>query len=182
MFEVHAQKLDPEILGLDIYFYVYKNIVQHMNIGDYYGTSGNAWRTSWATLSPENMIPMLGKPSRVQIYGGCSGRKGEASCGYALYVFYDIRGVYLHYSLSTDLDSSTFICPTFGDGGNANNWFKIILKSPEDPTRIEKYDEGYYPGLSFEEATGKTVEDFYQLFLQKNSPPCFRVLGELFSP
>ena len=184
MFQVDIQKLGQEILGLDVYFYVYKNIIQHINIGDYYGTPGNTWRTTWAALSPDKLIPMLGKPSRVQIYGGCGGSEGSTmnDCMYSLYVFYDTRGVYLHYSLYTNLGYSGYLCPTFGNGGNVDQWFKIILKSPDDVTPIEKYDEGYQPGLSFEKATGKALDEFYQLFLQAKNPPCFKVLGEAFSP
>lgn len=183
MFEVPAQKLDKEIIGLDVYFYVYKKIVQRINIGDYYGTPGNTWRTTWEALSPEILIPLLGKPSRVQISGGCGRGEGSTTndCMYGLYVFYDTRGIYLHYSLYTNLGYDTLVCPTFGNNGNTNQWFKIILKLPDNTTPIEQYDEGYHQGISYEKATGKSLDDFYQLFLQTKNPPCFRILGEAFS-
>lgn len=183
MFEVHAQRLDREILGLDVFFYVHKNIVQHINIGDYYGTPGTDWKITWKALSPEELIPLLGKPSRVQISGGCGGGEGATvnDCMYGLYVFYDTRGTYFHYSLFTNLGYDTLVCPTFENDGNISHWFKIILKSPDDVTPIEQYDEGYQQGVSYEKATGKSLDEFYKLFLQAKNPPCFRILGDAFS-
>jgi hypothetical protein len=80
-----------------------------------------------------------------------------------------------------DLISKYRICPTFGENGNTENMLKIILKSPNNSTPIEEYDEGYQSNvLDIEGAAGMTPVQFYNLFIQTEKPICFNALPSVF--
>jgi hypothetical protein len=185
MYGVYGQFiLSDDMAWLDNDFYVLNGMIHHINIGGYYVPRGGNWKNIWPSLSPDKLIPELGMPSRVQINGGCGGVEAPTinDCDFGLFIFYDEQGIYLHYDFFTDAGIGSAICPSFDRNGGGENWFKIILKSPQDPTPIEEYDVAYGDAMIYEKATGKTVQDFYQLFLQSKKPPCFFVLPEPFTP
>ena len=68
------------------------------------------------------------------------------------------------------------ICPSIGKGGNVYEIY-IRLQTIKTPALLEKEDDVVQSGdilrKSFEDVTGKTIEDFYQLFTQSKMPACF---------
>jgi hypothetical protein len=146
------------------------------------GTPGNAFIKTWSALSPETLIPKLGVPSSVKVDGYCGEGEGSliTDCSYNLYVSYQRSGIYLNYTLGSRFGLGYPICPTFEEGGNTKNWFRIILKSLDEQTVLGYIGNGYLGATPFEEATGKTINDFYQAYLQSQKPPCFYLLPSFF--
>jgi hypothetical protein len=137
----------------------------------------------WASLAPEKILPLLGVPSRVEIYSAYG--PGEGANTYTfhdLYIFYDERGALFVYRVKDDLNSIYKICPTFSDDGNTENTIKIILKSSDDSAPIEKLDDRYQSTKihSLEEATKMTLEEFYKLFTEGKKLICFDTLPSVF--
>jgi hypothetical protein len=182
-FYLSGQKfIGKDLLGFDISFNMHEEIVTYIILDNNSDPWGNVYEKTWSNLSPETLIPKLGVPSRVQIRGYCGTSEGSlpTDCNYSMYIFYENKGVYFNYELSTKLGRSYPICPTFVAAGNMDNSFKIILKSSNDKTPIENYDQDYSGGTLFEDATGKALNDFYQAYLQPQKPPCFHLLPSFF--
>jgi hypothetical protein len=137
----------------------------------------------WKNFAPETLIPELGIPSRVElITAPLPGEGPITGASHTLFVFYQDRGILLQYSLTTGWGTGFPLCPTFGSGGNAEDAINVFLNALDNQIPIEKYNGAYFADLSMnlQDAAGLTVEDFYNLFMQTDKPPCFRLLPNAF--
>ena len=146
-------------------------------------TSSPTFNNALAAFTPEKIIPALGIPSRVLIDPAFGPGEGTTTyIQYTLYVLYDQKGVRLQYTIIDDLNNKFKICPTFGNGGNTEDSFGILLASPNDNVPIETYDESDIQenrAIPIEKAAGITPEEFYNLFTQTEKPICFNVLSSV---
>jgi hypothetical protein len=171
------------ILQTDLNFYNHEGIVDHIiiNSSDIHSPPSPTFSDIWMNYAPEKILPELGVPSRIEIFSELTPGEGvNTGSSYDIYLFYDAKGILLEYRFIDDLNTLYKICPIFGDGGNAEGWIKMILKSSNDGVPIEEYEPAFNSTfVDLEVAAGMSNEEFYKLFLQAGKPPCFNMLPSI---
>jgi hypothetical protein len=134
------------------------------------------FQSALESYSPRNVMADYGAPTRVWMYTD-SMDYGDRT-GYSLWLAYDNLGFLIRYEgFVQQRDKPIYrICPRFDHGMDIQE-IVIVLQSPDNPRHVEEMDP-YYPHVmqyihSLEDATGLTVEEFYQLFTQDKKPACF---------
>lgn len=136
----------------------------------------------WQAYSPENIVRAYGKPTRVLVGSSPLDLRNRGWVPYFVWLFYDDRGIMIRYQSGTPYRETYHLCPKISKDGEIDGIF-IQLQASDDPDRLEKGDAiitaHYYKILSFEDATGKTLNDFYNLFLEGGGVICFNVPKEV---
>lgn len=96
--------------------------------------------------------------------------------GYSLWIFYDQHGFVIRYDGGVRQDPVYHICPTLNNDLEGIRQISFLLQSPESQLPLERIDQvsitdKYIRAL--EDATGLSLDEFYQLFTQEDQPACF---------
>ena len=135
------------------------------------------FREAWNTYSPQNVLSLLGAPSRIWINSARSGAPRET---YGLWLFYDEKGVLVQYTGLADKDEFLHICPTFHEPSTISS-IQIILQGPMESGLLEDLlpytlDPRYFRDIQI--ATGLSVADAVEAMLDEESP-CFDTPREI---
>jgi hypothetical protein len=130
----------------------------------------------WRDYSPKQIMSTYGKPSRVWL------KTQEKTIGdrhsYDLWLVYDDYGFIIQYvGFLENKGQILHICPRF-EGGMDIMWLQIYIHAPDDLTPSENMGGLVSPEpqagkKSIEDATGLSVDDFYELFHQNQELACF---------
>ena len=141
----------------------------------------------WQNYSPSQIISEHGTPDRVLVSSTSKFYGDKGKQGYYLWLFYDEQGFMIRYNGEIDYANTYHFCPEIGiNGGIAEILIKIQSKTNLTP--LEKGDEilssigKYRKVLTYEQATGKTLSDFYFTFIQKAKPSCFDTPRTVWTP
>jgi hypothetical protein len=141
----------------------------------------------WQSYSPEQIIMESGEPTRVLISSSPSSYGNTGKQGYYLWLFYDKNNFMIRYEGEFNFSSTYHICPKIGKNGEITDIY-IKTQAPTNPLPLENGDEilssigSYEKVLTFEQATGKTLDDFYAIFNQKGKPACFDTAQAIWKP
>jgi hypothetical protein len=130
----------------------------------------------WRDYSPKQIMSLYGKPSRVWLKTR-SKTMGNRH-GYELWLVYDDYGFIIQYNGFLEEMGKVFrICPRFENGMDIM-WLQIHIRAPGELAPLEEMGGLVSPEpqagkKSIEDATGLSVDDFYELFHQNQEPACF---------
>lgn len=132
----------------------------------------------WASFSPEKIIPAYGIPSRVWVKSRSTVHEGSPgpTMPYSVWIFYDQLGILFRYSGNVKYQSTYKMCPAFGEQGNLSDYLDIYLQSPDTDISLEQIPTVKYNAegrISLEEASGISINEFYELFTISEVEPCF---------
>ena len=136
-----------------------------------FDTSRDGFVAAWKQYSVDQLLTRYGIPSAVRIQLSPRSEPG-ASLGYALTLVYDRLGILISYrGEATDGSKADFIqaCPLLTNVDRID----LKLQLPTAPTRfplLRPTDPGY--DRSLEEATGMSLEDFYNKFKNPTNQDC----------
>lgn len=130
---------------------------------------------NWPTYALSAFLQKNGKPAEVWVHSYSS--QFGAPPPFAVMLYYPEKGIYANFSASSDsseyTDFSIHACMKSGPS--------LILWSPEEVLPFEKFEKrhklGYSlwdkPLASLEEATGMSVDVFYEVYKDPDREPCF---------
>ena len=141
------------------------------------------FQKQWREYSPSQIMYTYGKPSRVWL------KTREKTMGdrhgYGLWLAYDDYGFIIQYNgFLEEEDKILHICPRFEDGMDIM-WQQIHIRSLNDGSDILENMGGLVSSepqagkKSIKVATGLSVDEFYELFVQDQSPACFDTPAEI---
>jgi hypothetical protein len=137
----------------------------------------------WEDYSLEKILTIYGQPTRVWVQSFNSPHEPPADrMMYSLWVFYDDLGFLIKYSGSTEYASVYNICPLLSSNGNIGG-IDVAIESAGYQMALE-----YLAGRmgspasikTIEEATGNSVETFYNLFIDENGGQCFETPRDIY--
>jgi len=149
------------------------------------GNNLTAFQSLFEIYSPEKVIREHGQPSKVLISSIDYTLGDKNQVGYILWLFYEQKGFELRYEGVVPYHPETYhICPKIGDEGNINHIY-LDLRSEQSRNLLGKGDDildsSYRRIKSFQDVTGKTLDDFTKIFTQFNQPTCFDTPREAWS-
>lgn len=169
--EVGGLDLTGGSLQTELSFLESDGVVQSIMVHGLGQNYSEHFREVWGNYSPQHAIAQLGTPTRIWLE---SARTGSPHEGYALWLFYDDRGVLLQYSGLAESGSVLRICPTFSEPSTISS-LRIIVQGPATGDRLEdllpySVDPNYV--RDFQAATGLSLEEAAAI-LANEVPPCF---------
>lgn len=162
-------------------------IIKIVRVNTFSTAKNDDFSDLWESISPQQVIRSFGKPSRVLLnaYPGPFGTKRHSP--YRLWFFYDREGIEFNYIGAVKFDSVYHFCPKLKKDEDITV-IKIYIQSPDDHSPLEENDEQIvnlntppFKVLSFEEATGKSLDDFYQIFTLHSDSACFDTPSEIWN-
>lgn len=114
-----------------------------------------------------NILAKYGIPSSVVIFVGPPVER-NAPTGYGIRIVYQHLGFAAQYEGVTAPEKIVRICPEYGNF----NFIHIDLQSPYDGRSL-RGEDGYTRWLDIDEASGLSVDEFFQLFSDISISPCF---------
>jgi hypothetical protein len=160
----------------DFGFFVQNDIVESIHIrGEGYSNS-TGFQSAWEQYSPFQVMNDYGPPDRVWMYSDAVNLGTSGKSPYSLWIAYDNLGFLIRYDGSVERKPIYHVCPRFDHGQDIQE-LALFLQSSDNPRLVEEMDS-YYPHVvqyihSLKDATGLTVDEFYQLFTQDKKPACF---------
>lgn len=137
------------------------------------------FQKAWERYSPQNIMRIYGKPSRILLNGNPFSHSIE---GYSVWFFYDEQGFVIEYRGLVQGKSVYHICPSFDNGKDIYR-IDILTQSEEVPMPLDRiYLELYgkrFLVLPLEKASGKSVEAYYRETMLSDKPACFDVPNEI---
>jgi hypothetical protein len=164
-------------------FYVESGIVQSIYIASDGIHNVQSFQEIWKNYYLESIFTKYGEPTQILIAIPQGPFEEPADyVNYQLWIIYEKLGFTLIYTGSIKNDPIIQMCP-LGEDGPGRPWaIKIFLQMPDSHQSIDTqltkfgYPSGYMDDLlSFEEATGIEVHDFYTMFLQNKDDTCFSI-------
>jgi hypothetical protein len=141
----------------------------------------------WQDYSPRQIMSDHGIPNRVLVSTTSKKYGDKGKQGYYLWLFYDEQGFMIRYNGDIDYADTYHFCPEIGTNGDIEEIF-ITIQTKTNIAPLEKGDEifssirKYQKVLSYEQATGKTLKDFYLTFSQNEKPYCFDTPMNVWTP
>lgn len=174
-------KLDSIQSYGSVNFSVTESIVETITVSAS-GNDASEFQKAWEYYSPDKILLEYGQPSRIMIDISTYGISDYITYGYWLY--YDNLGFLVVTNGQTKRESTLRICPNFDYSENISG-VQIYLKSYKNNQSLdslvgkEKIEILNLFLKSFEEATSKTLEEYYTNFLLDNTSICFETPIEL---
>lgn len=143
----------------------------------------DGFQTAWMRYSPHNLMRRYGKPSRVLVKSAYSVPTDPADprVGYSLWLIYDHLGFLIGYEGVVAYEPVYHICPRF-DGGEDIARIEAYLQSPAGELPLNEAIESYrlFPRYfrTLEVVSGLSIDEFYALFAQTETPACFDAPGD----
>jgi hypothetical protein len=152
-------------LAVSVVLKVQNELISGVNVGiglaNYRGPS---LPREWLAYSPETLLLQYGLPSRVMV-GLPTYPTDPASSDpgrlYVLTMFFDSENLIVEYYQRRGTSNPYYVCPLTDQFDGIGLWFGV---SPEHPPS---------GGVSLEEATFLTIEQFYELLTRPAETPCF---------
>jgi len=131
---------------------------------------------NWPTYALSAFLQKNGKPTEVWVHSYSS--QFGAPPPFAVMLFYPEKGIYANFSASSDSSEYT----GFSIHACMKSGPSLILWSPEEALPFEKFEKrhklGYSlwdkPLASLEDATGMSVDVFYEVYKDPDREPCFK--------
>lgn len=125
----------------------------------------NHFAQDWHRYSPDQLLSKYGIPSQVYIHM-MPPIERDAPVYYTLWLVYDQVGFFIIYRGPASYEPPTMrACPRFKEV----TWILLYLESP-GLSRL--FDSSADPPVTLEEATGMSVESFYETFKNPDSDVC----------
>jgi len=168
-------EVDHHFINIDVDFKEEKGIIEGIGVRvDGFGDP-KIFEDVWRSYSPANIVMTYGRPSRVKM--ATLGYAYGPRHGYDLWLIYDNFGFIIHYMGFLDtIDSVYYVCPRFENGKDIN-YIDLYIQRPNSSEPLE--DLGGIASTSvlqsskpIEEVANISMEEFYQLFTEKEIP-CF---------
>ncbi len=140
------------------------------------GMNEGAFQSLWKHYDPQLVIPAFGVPSRVWLTTSTIKEGNKGITGYILKIFYDHLGFVVRYDGGVIHSPIYHICPRFDDPSEGISQISMLLQSPDNQSPLDRIDQGNLIDKytrTIEDATGLSLEEFYQLFTQEDKPACF---------
>lgn len=144
-----------------------------------------AFQSIWESYDPRLLIRSFGVPSQAWLRTTSEKYGDKGTTGYRLWLFYDHLGFVIRYDGGVKHAPIYNICPTFENGTERIDWIAFLLQSPDNQLPLERIDQ---VGITdryirtLEDATGLSLEEFYQLFTQEEQPACFETPRNIWPP
>ncbi|MCP5303794.1 MAG: hypothetical protein H7A03_11755 [Pseudomonadales bacterium] len=170
--------------GAAIEFEISNDIVQTMNMGGSYASSRmdrDKYTQGWQPYSLTAVLDHYGLPTRVLVYKPFQADPGQPS--YHLLVFYEDSGIQIDYRGSVEIlsDDHYYACPDMSDiwdvhlflyqPGEVDNVVERIL--PASGVSYIADSETVHDVISWPQATGTSLESFYETFRMPEANACF---------
>lgn len=156
-----------------------QNILHWIRIHSQTVTKKDEFSHLWLYYSPQKIIQTFGKPSRVLLSSLPTLIGTREISSYTLWFMYDQDGVKIRYNGVVPFAPIYHFCPRIEKDEDIMD-IDIYIQSKEDHTPLEQNDDMFfqlrtppYKVLTFEEATGKTLDDFFTIFSQSEEQACF---------
>lgn len=136
------------------------------------------FRELWGNYFPTQVIANYGLPSRV-FFSAVQPHQPYESIYYALGLIYDHLGFMAVYrgKGAPEYGANYIFCPSYTGYGNLIDYFWIYIQSPDLLTPVEDLNPNSGGSLdsirTLEEATGLSIEEFTNEYLDENNTPCF---------
>lgn len=171
--------------GMSIQFEIHDNIVHSMDIGSSYVPGvidRDSYTRSWQHYDLAAILNRHGLPTQVLVYSPFRADPGNGP-SYHLLVFYENLGIEIEYRGSAEqLNGDQYrACPDLNDigeiglflyqPGQVDNVVERVL--PPDSIDYIAGPESVYELISWQEATGTSLEFFYETYSTPVVEPCF---------
>jgi hypothetical protein len=129
-------------------------------------------------------MKQYGRPSRVMIQSASSMPVDETNprVGYGLWLIYDHLSFLIGYSGVTTYGPIYHICPSF-EGAEGIASLEAFLQAPDGQLSLNRAIESYrlFPSYfhTLKDASGLSLDEFYALFTQDETPACFNTPGNI---
>lgn len=170
--------------GMGVYFENSGSIIQSMNIYSSYISrtdSRDKYTQGWQPYSLTAVLDHYGLPTQVLVYKPFQADPGQPS--YHLLVFYEDSGIQIDYRGSVEIlsDDHYYACPDMSDIWDVH----LFLYQPSEvddvvekilPASSISYianSETVHDVISWPQATGTSLESFYETFRIPESNACF---------
>lgn len=142
--------------------------------------SPTGFESLWMNYSPGQLLKTYGAPSRVLLQApGQTGVGTSGKTGYSLWLFYDQQGFMLRYDGGVADLPIYHICPDSEEPSLQIYRMDLNMQTLHNSRPLEWDDSILVREMNedtvktIQEAAGLSVEEFYELFLQKDEPHCF---------
>ena len=161
-------------LAVSVVLKVQNELISEVRAGIGLGNDrGPSLPREWLAYSPETLLLQYGVPSRVMV-GLANYPTDPASSDpgklYYLTMFFDSANLIVEYYQKRGTSNPYHVCPLTDNFDGVELWFGV---SPEHPPS---------GGVSLEEATFLTIEQFYDLLTDTAGTPCFYLKLDSMSP
>ena len=173
---------ENQSIGAGFFFTPKNDVVDSFTVEiQEYGNPTTAFQSMVEIYSPEKIVREHGRPSKVLLSSidytqYAPGNLNQV--GYILWLFYEQQGFAIRYHGSTPTyhPETYHICPKIGENGNIGHIY-FDLRSEQSRNLLGRGDDiiesNYRRIRSFQDVTGKTLDDFTQIFSQSTQPACF---------
>lgn len=140
-------------------------------------------QSDWEIYSLSSVLSAYGVPTRAFLEAVVEAGDDPLTRRYALWLFYDRMGFAVRYGgAATVVDGVVRICPGWAGPGGMDA-IRLLLQSPTSPTPLEALTGYTEEQLQFvwpiESASGLTVKEFHDLYMQGDGLECIEMpLGE----
>jgi hypothetical protein len=179
---VHSRTIpfDPyNKVFMDTFFYEINNTIVSMRIYSNGALDQSKFQGIMDTFSPQKILLNYGVPSRIWVFssGGFIEKVDPGTkMSYRLFFFYDNLGFLIIYYGLVDYQPIYHICPYFSENGLIDS-FELYMQSDKSTNPLENLTpfitKENLGALSIEEATGLSVQDLYNLYMNATGPVCF---------
>jgi len=151
-------------------------VVDSIHIWSDAGSNIPGFQTLWMYYDPQLLIPAFGVPSQAWLKTSSTDIGDTGRKIYVLWIFYDQHGFIVRYDGFVRHDQIYHICPTLTNEFEGVRQISFLLQSPENQLPLDRIDQ---VGITdkyirtLEDATGLSLDEFYQLFTQEDKPACF---------
>lgn len=164
-------------------FYERKGIVDVIHVYSEGFTNQPAFHEFWNESAPEAILAAYGRPSRVWVESAAESGEGNPTImGFDVWLFYEPQGFFVYYSGSVKIEPMYRFCPTFDENGSDIYLLSMFFISPQSATPLTDLTQlapRAVAPLELQEASGMTVEKFYELFKQKGKPACIETRRDI---
>jgi hypothetical protein len=169
----------PSRYGIRLIFAESDGVVQSIQVRSemFVGEVSERFPQDWNRYSLDRLLTTHGKPTQVMLEFWPNPPGPDYP--YDLFVFYEHLGILINYGGSAESGSSFLICPDLDEIQHLHLWLRptgedTSLLQLADLDRLELAQM-----LPLEEATGMSVQAFYEVFGQPGAAACLETLAEV---
>jgi len=157
-------------------YHVESNVIQNISISVGGSLEPENFQNVYKYYSPDEILTNYGQPSRILLEIPSYGYGDRVAYGFSL--FYDHLGFLIFYSGVAQRSDPVRICPSFVYD-HLIGGMNLYLQSPGNSSSLEALSGGVVRGKTIEEATGKSVSEYYYEFRSNPANLCFTTSASL---
>lgn len=161
----------------DVVFGVESNVINNIHVAVHGELEPEKFQAAYNYYSPEEILTNYGLPSRILLNIPSWGYGDHV--GYSFWLFYEHLDFLIIFSGSAQRADPLQICPSFGYDQSIGG-IHLYLISPGDDLSLDVLsNSGHSSAKTFEESTGKSLNEYYNDFKSDHAKICFNTSASL---